>query len=86
MTEYTILTTSEEVNDIYSGNRRFIMRSVHDNMKPGDQINFRLMRNQKEVYHQINRKRYVITIVENWHTAPILKKWLLVGFKEIAND
>lgn len=64
MTEYTILTTSEEVNDIYNGNRRFIMRSVHDNMK----------------------QRYVITMVENWHTAPILKKWLLVGFKEIKND
>lgn len=86
MTELTIYTNSEEVNDIYTGKLRWIPRGYRLNVKAGDIINFRLMKNEKEVYHQINRKKYEITRIDTQRTAPILKYWQIISFKELTND
>ena len=86
MTELTIYTNSEEVNDIYTGNLRWIPRGHRLNVKKGDIINFRLMKNEREVYHQINRKKYEITRIDTQRTAPILKYWQIVSFREVTND
>lgn len=86
MTELTIYTNSEEVNDIYTGNLRWIPRGYRLNVKAGDIINFRLMKNEREVYHQINRKKYEITRIDTQRTAPILKYWQIISFKELTND
>lgn len=86
MTELTIYTNSEEVNDIYTGNLRWIPRGHRVHAKVGDIINFRLVKNEKEIYHQINRKKYEITRIDTQRTAPILKYWQVISFKEITND
>lgn len=82
MTEYMIVSNSEEINDIFRGDKRYIIRPHKDVMKKGDRIRFRLFKNQKEIYHQINRKTYEVTKVEDWTIAPIHKYWKIISFKE----
>ena len=84
MTEYRILSNSEEINDIFNGDKRHIIRSHREKIKKGDRIKFQLIKNQKEIYHQINRKTYEVTKVENWQVTPIHKYWLIISFKEIV--
>lgn len=81
MTEYTIPTNEKEVNAIINGDKRFIIRSGRDAIKAGDQITFQLIKNQRKVYHQISEKRYVVTMVDDYLTAPIAKGCKLVSFK-----
>ena len=82
MTEYMIVSNSEEINDIFRGDKRYVIRPHKDVMKKGDCIRFRLFKNQKEIYHQINRKTYEVTKIEDWTIAPIHKYWKIISFKE----
>lgn len=81
MTEYTMMTNEKEVAQILAGDKRYIIRSDKDAIKAGDRIKFQLIRNQKKVYHQISRKTYVVTMVDDYLTAPIAKGCKLVSFK-----
>lgn len=81
MTYYTIKTNETEAYEILNGDKRYIIRSDKDAVKAGDIIRFQLMKNQKPVYHQISRVPYVVTIVEDYLTAPIAKGCKLVSFK-----
>ena len=84
MTEVTIYTNSEEVNNIFNRIVNHTIRSDKIKVKEGDIIHFRLIKNQKEIYHQINRRKYMCTLVEDWKTAPIHKHNQIISFKELA--
>ena len=86
MTEITVYTTSEEVNEIYTKAKSWVARSHRLNVKVGDIINFRLCHDQKVIYHQINRKKYEVTRVDDCNTAPIYKYWKLISFREVKDD
>lgn len=81
MTQYTIKTNEAEAGDILTGNKRYIIRSDKDAIKAGDLIRFQLIKNMKPVYHQVSRVPYVVTIVDDYLTAPIAKGHKLVSFR-----
>ena len=81
MTQYTIKTNEDEVKAILNGEKRYIIRSEKDAIKKGDEIRFQLMKQQKPVYHQISKFKYVVTIVDDYLTAPIAKGCKLISFK-----
>ena len=62
MTEYMIVSNSEEINDIFRGDKRYVIRPHKDVMKKGDRIRFRLFKNQKGLspaaYRKIFREKY----------------------------
>ena len=82
MTQYTIKTHDKEVQDILTGSKRYIIRSDKDAIKKGDMIKFQLMKQQKPVYHQISKKTYEVTLVDDYLTAPITRGAKLVSFRE----
>ena len=84
MTEITIYTNSEEVNDVFNRIKNHIIRSDKIHVKVGDILNFRLIKNQREIYHQINRRKYVVTLVEDDRTVPIFRHHQIISFKELA--
>ena len=83
MTEYKVLTNSEEVNDIFRGDKRYIVRRYRDNWKVGDILKFQLVKHEKEIFHQINCKTYVVTKIEDWSDIPIYKYWKIISFREV---
>ena len=83
MTEITIYTNSDEVNDVYENLKRYLIRSDKIKVKKGDVINLRLIKNQKEVYHQINRKKYLVTKVEDYKDVPIYWHNQIISIREI---
>jgi hypothetical protein len=84
MTEVMVYTNIDEVNDIYYGLKSHMIRTDKLWVKKGDIIRFRLVKNQKEIYHQINRKKYIVTLVETSRTAPIHRHNQIISFKELA--
>ena len=86
MTEITVYTNDREINDIYTGLKEHVIRTDKIKAAEGNILNIRLVKNQREVYHQINRKKYVITHIEDWRTAPIFKHHQIITFKELKND
>lgn len=82
MTQYTIKTHEKEVQDILAGAKRYIIRSEKDAIKKGDILKFQLMKQQKPVYHQISKKTYKVTLVDDYLTAPIARGVKLVSFRE----
>lgn len=84
MTTYTIKTNEAEVGSLLDGSKRYIIRSDKDAIKKGDIIRFQLIKSQKAVYHQISKKAYEVTMVDDYMTAPIARGCKLVSFKEIA--
>lgn len=83
MTEYRIMTSDKEVADLYSGDKSYIIRGQRDAMKKGDIIKFQLVRDKREIYHQISRKTYEVTKVDDCYTAPIYKGWKLISIREV---
>lgn len=83
MTIRTIKTNEFEANNILKGKIRFIFRSDRDCFKEGDGIEFRVIKNRKEVLHRINSRKYVVTAVMDCMTAPINKGYKFIGFKEM---
>ena len=81
MTQYTIKTNEAESGEILNGNKRYIIRSDKDAIKAGDLIRFQLIKNMKPVYHQVSRVPYVVTMVDDYLTAPIAKGHKLVSFR-----
>ena len=81
MTQYTIKTNEKEAGEILAGNKSYIIRSEKDAIKKGDIIRFQLIKNLKPVYHQVSKITYVVTMVDDWLTAPISKGCKLVCFK-----
>ena len=82
MTQYTIKTNEKEVKEILTGAKRYIIRADKDAIKEGDIIKFQLMKSQKPVYHQISKRAYMVTIVDDYLTAPIARGTKLVSFRE----
>ena len=82
MTEWTIMTTDQESDEIYEKKRRCIFRDERIAMKEGDIIHFQNMRNGKRVYHKNNRIPYQITIIDDYRTVPITGKIKMINFKE----
>ena len=81
MTQYIIKTNEKEAYQILNGDKRYIIRSDKEVIKAGDTIHFQLIKNQKPVYHQVSRVPYVVTIVDDYLTAPIARGCKLVSFK-----
>ena len=83
MTIKTIKTNDIEANRIIENKTRFIFRSDRDFFKEGDIIEFRVIKDGKEVIHKINSKRYVVTAVMDCMTAPIEKGFLFIAFRAL---
>lgn len=84
MTQYTIKTNESEVINLLDGSKRYIIRSDKDAMKKGDVIRFQLIKERKPVYHQISKRTYIVTMVDDFMTAPITRGCKLISFKEMA--
>ena len=83
MTIRTIKTNDAEANKILKGDIRFIFRSDKDRYTEGDGIEFRVIKNNKEVLHRINSRKYVVTAVMDWTQAPVERGYQFIGFKEV---
>ena len=81
MTEYTFKTNMNEVDEILSGNKRYVIRSDKEAIKKGDIIRFQLIKSMKPVHHLITKRKYIVTMVDDYLTAPIPKGCKLVCFK-----
>lgn len=83
MTVRTIKTTEEEANRILENKVRFIFRSDKDCFRETDIIQFRVIKNLHDVLHKIDSKKYVVTAVMDCMTAPVVKGYQFIAFREI---
>lgn len=83
MTVRTIKTTEEEANRILENKVRFIFRSDKDCFREADIIQFRVIKNLHDVLHKIDSKKYVVTAVMDCMTAPVVKGYQFIAFREI---
>lgn len=83
MTIRTMKTNDAEANNILEGKIRFVFRSDKDCYREGDIIEFRVIKNRKEVLHRINSRKYVVTAVMDCMQAPIVKGYQFIGFMEV---
>ena len=60
-----------------------IFRSDKDCYTDGDVIEFRVIKNEKEVLHRINSRKYVVTAVMDCMQAPIEKGYMFIGFRQM---
>jgi hypothetical protein len=81
MTWLIVKTNEQEANEIYRGDKRFIIRSDKDVINKGDNMSFQVMKQGKPVYHLINKRLYEVTAIYDYLTAPIEKGYQFVGFK-----
>ena len=79
----TIKTNEAEADRILNGEIRFIFRSDKDCYTDGDVIEFRVIKNEKEVLHRINSRKYVVTAVMDCMQAPIEKGYMFIGFRQM---
>lgn len=79
----TIRTTYEESNRIADGLQTCIFRAEKDGYKPKDVFNFQCYKDGKPVAHKNNKYGYIVTMVQDWTTAPIAKDYVLVNFRRI---
>lgn len=87
MAQITVKTNEKEANAVLSRDKSWLVRSdkgVLKNVKPGDIIKLQLIKNLKPVYHPISKKAYVVTIVDNYITAPIAKGSIIISLKEVV--
>ena len=80
MTTVRVPTNQREVDEIVKGDRRHIVRTEKLNIKKGDVIEFQLYRSAQPVLGQINSRKYLATIVEDWKTPTDTK---IIGIREI---
>ena len=83
MTTRIAKTNEAEAKGIFEGKIRFIFRSEKDYYRVGDELQFRVIKNKKEVLNVINSKKYVVTMVLDCMQAPISKGYKLIGFMEM---
>ena len=81
MTTWTIKTNENEANKILENTVTFIFRSDKDYFKVGDTIQFRVIKNNREVLHKINSRTYTVTTVLDYMKAPIERGYTLIGFR-----
>ena len=82
MTIKTIMTTLDEAEMIATGKKRHIFRS--DYVKVGDLLQFVAMRNKKPVIHDVSNKMYIVTSVEDDVTAPVIKGFKIIAYRELS--
>ena len=80
MTQITMKTNEKEANEVWTGKRRHIIRSKKDAPKEGEWMKFQLYKDRRPVYHQVSKKTFLVTIVEDYLTAPIAKDAVLISF------
>ena len=83
MTVRTVKTAKAEADLIMGNKLRHIFRSSRDHIRAGDIIQFLTYKNGKPVTHDINGKRYVVTIVQDSGLAPVGAGWQAVGFRQL---
>lgn len=83
MTMRTIKTTEAEANRIIENKVRFVIRNEKDCFKENDIIQFRVIKNLHDVLHKIDSKKYVVTAVMDCMTAPVVKGYQFIAFREI---
>lgn len=79
----TIKTTVGEAEEIITDRLRHIYRSDKELFRKGDVIEFLVIKDRKRIPHKIDNASYVITSVENSLTAPVLKRYQIIGFREL---
>ena len=83
MTIRTIKTNEAEANRIIENKVRFLFRSDKECFRENDIITFRVIKNLHDVLHKIDSKRYVVTAVMDCMTAPVVKGYQFIAFREI---
>ena len=78
----TIKTNLREAEEILRY-KRHIFRSDKIEIKAGDIIQFLVMKQAKPVLHSIDAKSYIVTSVDDYLTAPLIKGARLIGIKEV---
>ena len=84
MTEITIYRTSDEINEIFNRQKSHIIISDKIHVETGYIVNLRLIKHRKEIYHQINQRKYMVSLIEDDRTVPIFRHHKLISLKEIA--
>ena len=79
MTERIVKTNEAEANEILHGYKTYFIRSDKETYEKGYLIHFQLIKNMKPVYHQIERVRYVVTKVDTFQTAPVVRGYQLIS-------
>lgn len=82
MTIRTIRTNEEEAMDIMSGRKRYIFRTDREVFNRNELIEFVVFKDGKRVKRGIDDKTYVITLVQDYGTAPVEKGFQLIAFRE----
>lgn len=79
----TIKTNEKEANHIADNKLRYIIRSADERFRVGEVFNFLCYKNGKPVPHRGNKFGYVITIIQDYHLAPIEKGYQIIGFRRV---
>lgn len=84
MTQYTIMATTKEADDILNGRKTVIFRNDKLHYKIGDSITFNVIKGGKNVRHSIDNKKYEVIFVGDYNTSPIQNGWLVINFRRVV--
>ena len=82
MIERIVCTNDIEADQIYRGDKTYFIRSDKELFEEGYAIKFQNYRQMKPVYHPISKKKYVVSMVDNFQTAPVARWFQLVSVRE----
>lgn len=82
MIERIVCTNDTEADQIYKGDKTYFIRSDKELYEKGYVIKFQNYRQMKPVYHPISRRKYVVSLVDNFQTAPVVRGFQLISVRE----
>ena len=80
----TIKTNTIEADNIMDNKISFIFRSDKECIKEGDVIQFLCVKDKRSTMHRINNKSFVVTVVLDSMTAPLVAGYQMVGFRKLT--
>lgn len=81
MTQYTLMTTPNEADEIMSGLKSFVFRNNRFTIGYADTLTFQAYKAGKPTVHPISGRKYKVTYVSS--DAPLEEGWKVIGFKEV---
>lgn len=84
MVEIEMLTTDKEEKELLEKVKSYIIRSDKIKVKCGYIVTLYKVRDGKKVLSQISRRRWLVTHIDTWGTAPIDDGNQIISLKEIA--
>ena len=83
MTEIELLTTEQEEKQIMEKEKSYLIRDTKIPVKCGDLIRLQRVRDGKKVLSQISRRKWLVTHIDTWGTAPIDEHTQIISLREV---